>query len=59
VGPHLIISGWASDGIIEAVEMPGPVFVLGVQWHPEDLLRRREHARVFSALVQAARQHSV
>ncbi|MGH3950479.1 MAG: gamma-glutamyl-gamma-aminobutyrate hydrolase family protein [Pseudonocardiaceae bacterium] len=28
--------GWADDGTIEAVEMPGESFVLGVQWHPEE-----------------------
>jgi len=54
VGPRLIISGWAPDGIIEAVELAGAGFVLGVQWHPEDLLDCRQHARVFSALVEAA-----
>jgi putative glutamine amidotransferase len=26
--------GWAEDGVVEAIEMPGHP-VLGVQWHPE------------------------
>jgi len=50
----LVISGWASDGIVEAVEIPGFRFVVGVQWHPEDLPERPEHARLLSALVGAA-----
>lgn len=31
------LSGIASDGIIEAIEGVGKKFVLGVQWHPEQL----------------------
>jgi gamma-glutamyl-gamma-aminobutyrate hydrolase PuuD len=37
------------------VELPGARFVLGVQWHPEDMLGRAEQARVFSAFIAAAR----
>jgi putative glutamine amidotransferase len=33
----LVISGVASDGIIEAIESKEHKFVLGVQWHPEAL----------------------
>jgi putative glutamine amidotransferase len=43
-------TGWAEDGLVEAVEDPGHAFVLGVQWHPE-LIRDR---RLFGALVNAA-----
>ena len=48
---------WAPDGIIEGVEMPSADgFVLGVQWHPEDLVDRDPAARrLFEALVEAAR----
>jgi putative glutamine amidotransferase len=47
----------ASDGTIEALELPARRFVLGVQWHPEDLAAsRREHRRLFEALVDAARR---
>jgi putative glutamine amidotransferase len=29
--------GWAADGTVEAVDLPGaPGWFLGVQWHPED-----------------------
>ncbi len=49
---------WAPDGIIEGVEMPdGDGFVLGVQWHPEDLVDRDAAARrLFEALVEATRR---
>ncbi len=53
VAPPLAISGWAPDGVIEAVEAPDARFVLGVQWHPEDIFERAEQARIFSAFLDA------
>lgn len=49
---------WAPDGVIEAVDGPdGRGFVVGVQWHPEDLADHDPVARnLFSALVAAARR---
>ena len=48
---------WAPDGVIEGVEMPGPGFVLGVQWHPEELVGHDPVARrLFAAVVEAARR---
>ncbi|GGY02696.1 gamma-glutamyl-gamma-aminobutyrate hydrolase [Streptomyces minutiscleroticus] len=50
LGGGLAASAFAEDGTVEAVELPGPGWVLGVQWHPEmdvDL-------RVMSGLVRAA-----
>lgn len=54
VGEGLVTSGWAPDGIIEAVEVPHAGFVLGVQWHPEDLIDRPEQMNLFRAFVAAA-----
>lgn len=34
-GPRLRVSARSDDGVIEALELPGPRFVLGLQWHPE------------------------
>jgi putative glutamine amidotransferase len=47
---------WAPDGIIEGVEMPETdALVLGVQWHPEELVTRDAAARnLFRTLVAAA-----
>ncbi|MFB9234357.1 gamma-glutamyl-gamma-aminobutyrate hydrolase family protein [Plantactinospora siamensis] len=47
----LRVTGWADDGLIEAVEDPGRRFLLGVQWHPE----HDADVRPFAALVRAAR----
>jgi putative glutamine amidotransferase len=46
----LVVTGWADDGVIEAVEDPARRFVLGVQWHPE----ADGDVRPFRALVAAA-----
>lgn len=46
----------ASDGIIEAVEMPERYFVLGVQWHPELMFVDHPIQLIpFEALVGAAK----
>ncbi|MFE2375886.1 gamma-glutamyl-gamma-aminobutyrate hydrolase family protein [Streptomyces sp. NPDC059398] len=46
----LVVSAYAADGTVEAVELPGAAWVLGVQWHPE----AGDDTRVMSALVAAA-----
>lgn len=48
-GPLRVI-GRAPDGVVEAVELAGHPFCLGVQWHPELL-----DGRLFAALVRAVR----
>ena len=35
VGPGVIVSGVAEDGVVEAIELASARFCLGVQWHPE------------------------
>jgi len=35
VGPGVVVSGRAPDGVVEAIEAPARRFCLGVQWHPE------------------------
>lgn len=59
LGDGLRETAWAADGLVEAVEMEGDRFVLGVQWHPEDLVAHDAAARkLFEALVDAARRHA-
>lgn len=53
-GDSLVATGWAEDGTIEAVEEPGMRFVLGVQWHPEELFATQDEARrLFAAFASA------
>jgi putative glutamine amidotransferase len=59
-GEGLRAVAWAPDGIIEGVEMTGDDrFVLGVQWHPEELVGHDRAARnLFAAVVDAARRRA-
>ncbi|GGN70430.1 gamma-glutamyl-gamma-aminobutyrate hydrolase [Streptomyces albiflavescens] len=50
LGEGLLASAHAVDGTVEAIELPGSAWVLGVQWHPE----MGEDLRVMRALVRAA-----
>ena len=43
-----------TDDVVEAFEMPGERFVVGVQWHPEGLAEIESQQAIFRALVQAA-----
>ncbi|MCT4356690.1 gamma-glutamyl-gamma-aminobutyrate hydrolase family protein [Streptomyces sp. Je 1-79] len=50
LGEGLTPSAYAEDGTIEAVELPDPLWALGVQWHPE----MGEDLRVMRGLITAA-----
>jgi putative glutamine amidotransferase len=54
LAPGLTVTGRADDGTVEAVEVPGQAFALGVQWHPEE---NGEDTRLFAALVDAGRRY--
>ena len=54
LGAGLEPVGWSDDGVIEAVEAPGDVFTLGVQWHAECLTARPEQERLFRSFIAAA-----
>lgn len=55
LGWGLNISALSDDGIIEAVELKGRGFVLGVQWHPENLVLNYPIFRnIFSELVEVS-----
>jgi putative glutamine amidotransferase len=58
LGRGVLAVGWSRDEVVEAIEVPGRDFVLGVQWHAECLIGRPEHARLFEGLVDAARARS-
>ncbi len=51
VGESLLVSARSDDGVIEAVEVLGRTFAVGVQWHPEET----GDVRLFTGLVEAAR----
>lgn len=55
LGEGLIATATAEDGHIEALELPqAPGYVLGVQWHPEDLYESDPgHLRLFESFRDA------
>jgi putative glutamine amidotransferase len=57
LGRGLTATATADDGTIEAIEAIDREFVLGVQWHAECLVDQNEHAGLFEAFVDAARQY--
>ena len=55
VAPGLRTTAVATDGVIEGIEAEDGRFVVGVQWHPENLAPADAATRrLFAALVQAA-----
>ncbi len=53
VGPGVLVSARAADGVIEAIEDPSRRFCLGVQWHPEYRISAADDA-MFQALIEAS-----
>ena len=55
LAPGLVATATSADGLVEAVETADDRFVVGVQWHPEDLVdvdpRMR---RLFDAFIAEA-----
>ena len=57
-GDGVKVAATSPDGLIEAIELDGGAFALGVQWHPEAALRHEpRHAAIYRGLVEAARGH--
>lgn len=58
LAPGFVAVATAPDGLVEAIERPDRSFVVGVQWHPEELYRADESlAALFRAFVEAAAAH--
>ncbi|MFO1014334.1 MAG: gamma-glutamyl-gamma-aminobutyrate hydrolase family protein [Caulobacteraceae bacterium] len=54
LGAGLTVSARADNGVIQGIEDRSRRFWLGVQYHPELLIYREEHRKLFRALVDAA-----
>jgi putative glutamine amidotransferase len=52
-GRGLVVSATAADGVIECIESLDHGFVLGVQWHPESLITKPAHRRLYVAFIRA------
>jgi putative glutamine amidotransferase len=48
-------TAYAPDGLVEAMELPGHPYAVGVQWHPEELVAADERMlRLFVDFVRTA-----
>jgi putative glutamine amidotransferase len=54
VAPGLTVTATSEGGVIQAVEVDGMPFGVGVQWHPE---QDPDDRRLFAGLVEAARDY--
>ena len=54
LGHSLRAVAHSADGIVEAIEAPGPRLVLAVQWHAEGLTAQPRHRALFEELVAAS-----
>jgi putative glutamine amidotransferase len=53
--PDCVITACAPDGVVEAIERQESGFVLGLQWHPEEMVTRYPlMRRLFQGFVEAA-----
>jgi putative glutamine amidotransferase len=54
VAPGMVVTARCSDGVIEGLEMPKARFIVGVQWHPENLAATSaQMLGLFRAFVEA------
>ncbi len=59
LGQTCRVSAVSPDGMIEAIEVTGSPFVVGVHWHPERLgFRDQHHLKLFGALLKAAANYA-
>jgi putative glutamine amidotransferase len=57
LGQNLTATAFSNDGVVEALEGAQTAFVVGVQWHPEELVESDSRMRrLFTAFLDAARR---
>lgn len=54
VGERLKVTAKSEDDVIEAVELKGAEFVLGLQWHPEKMYDNEDQKKIFMAFIASA-----
>jgi putative glutamine amidotransferase len=48
---------WSEDGLVEAIELAGPEFAIGVQWHAEAMIDTPHHCALFAKFASAAARY--
>jgi putative glutamine amidotransferase len=54
LGSGLRAVGWASDGVVEAIESTDRTFTIAVQWHAESMVESPEQARLLRTFADMA-----
>lgn len=57
IGNGLRAVARSEDDVIEAIQLDGAAFILGVQWHPEKMYDSEEQKKLFTAFVENAAAH--
>jgi putative glutamine amidotransferase len=57
LAPEVTPLAWASDGLVEAIQIPNNPFGLALQWHPEWLPENKHAQALFASFIETARQH--
>ena len=56
VAPGFKVSAVAKDGVVEAIESENDDFILGIQWHPEEMFQDSEAMlNIFKELIQISK----
>ena len=55
VGKNVVVNAIADDGVIEGIEHLKLNFCIGVQWHPEFLIDKKD-IKIFEALVESSKK---
>ena len=54
------ISAFSEDKLIEGIEVPNKNFILGIQWHPENLLYKDETSkRLIKSFIKSCEKNSI
>ncbi len=59
LGAGLRVAARDEFRVIQAIEDPAARFRMGVQWHPEFLIYRAAHRKLFKAFIAAARERAL
>ena len=54
IGKKLIASAFSDDGIIECIESKELSYCIGIQWHPEFLIDKKDIS-IFKSLIYCAK----
>ena len=55
VGKKLIASAFSDDGLIEGIESKEFSYCIGIQWHPEFLIDKKD-IYIFKSLINSAKE---